>query len=71
MYGTTLADRPQRHRTHLNSANLTEDTGTVVASNRDYAVVAQPPAYVAARIRVLEKQLVVDHASFLCPKILR
>ena len=43
----------------------------MVASNREYAVVAQPPAYVAARIRVLEKPLVVDHASFLCPKILR
>lgn len=43
-----------------------DDTGAVVASNREYAVVAQPPAYVAARIRVLEKHLVVDHASLCC-----
>ena len=43
----------------------------MVASNREYAVVAQPPAYVAARVRVLEKHLVVDHASFLCLTILR
>lgn len=39
--------------------------GTVVVSSRGYVVVAQPPMYVAPQIRVLEKNLVLDHALLL------
>ena len=49
-------------RWNLGTSSQCED---VIQDNKNFVVVGKAPAYIAARLRVSEKEFVVDHAQSL------